>query len=407
MTEEQRPKSGVMALWNNLSLSWRLGILVGVFLVLWILIGSWGSGKKETFVEPTSARNMWPSQEGPAKWVARTEEQLRESRQSVQKLNQTLTSMGNDLKSLREQNSYLKRKIDEEANKSRSSKNDFPSRILGGAGENGQFNTPPRSSAGPRGISGLGGGIPAITGEPIKILKSEPGKAAPQVPPGETHPAPRLAWLPAGSVVRTKLVTGVDAPTLNKPPLPTLLSLSAEALGPSMRSIAIKGCLGIAEATGDLSSERAMIKVYRLSCVREDGSSISREISGYVVGEDGRIGIPGILVSRQGDKIFQSLLANFASGFGNAMAQNETTSSVTALGGSYSTLTGDALKYGSYRGFGKTADELASWLKDYAKQMVPVISVEAGRNLEIVFQKGTDLGETHGYAKNTAFSGLD
>ncbi|PIV81625.1 conjugal transfer protein TraB, partial [bacterium CG17_big_fil_post_rev_8_21_14_2_50_64_8] len=46
------------------------------------------------------------------------------------------------------------------------------------------------------------------------------------------------------------------------------------------------------------ATERAQLRTETLSCVREDGRVIEAELEGYAVGEDGKVGMRGRLVSK-------------------------------------------------------------------------------------------------------------
>ncbi len=251
---------------------------------------------------------------------------------------------------------------------------------------------------------------PTRPAEPVRILTGpamggEDGKS--KAPPAEES---AKAWLPPGAVSEAVLVTGVDAPTDEKsPPLPVLLSFPAEALGPSAWRAPVKGCLMIGEASGDEVTERVRIKVYRLSCVRPDGAALVREVVGWVVGEDGREGVPGVVLSKQGEKIAQTLVAELASGFGKALGDQEYTTTRSAdTGMTTRTLTGDALRAGLYTGLGNTAGRLADWLLQRAEKLLPVVSVGAGRKVRVVFLRGADLGRESEMARSGhAWTGLD
>ncbi|MFX3849709.1 TraB/VirB10 family protein, partial [Streptococcus suis] len=74
-------------------------------------------------------------------------------------------------------------------------------------------------------------------------------------------------------------------------------------------------------AHGDISSERAHIRLENMTCVLVSGEVIEEPIKGYVAGEDGKAGLRGRLVSKQGSLIAKSLLAGVASGIGSSISQ--------------------------------------------------------------------------------------
>ena len=47
-----------------------------------------------------------------------------------------------------------------------------------------------------------------------------------------------------------------------------------------------------------------------ISCVREDGGVIETRLDSYAVGEDGKAGIRGRLVSKQGQLVAKSMMAD-------------------------------------------------------------------------------------------------
>ncbi|MFR2199561.1 MAG: TrbI/VirB10 family protein [Sutterella wadsworthensis] len=76
-------------------------------------------------------------------------------------------------------------------------------------------------------------------------------------------------YLPAGSFVRGRLLTGVYASTgagAASQPLPMVIRLEDTAVLPNAWRSQVTACHVTASATGDLSSERAFVRLDRLSC---------------------------------------------------------------------------------------------------------------------------------------------
>lgn len=127
--------------------------------------------------------------------------------------------------------------------------------------------------------------------------------------------------LPSGSILSGVLVTGMDAPTgkqAQKDPFPSLIRIKAEAILPNRFRADFRECFLIAAGWGDLSSERAYMRAERLSCVRNDGSVLESALDAYASGEDGKAGIRGRLVSKQGQILARSLMAGFMQGVAGA-----------------------------------------------------------------------------------------
>ena len=123
------------------------------------------------------------------------------------------------------------------------------------------------------------------------------------------------------SFTRAVLLGGLDAPTGGQAqtnPQPVLLRLADHAFLPNRFRGAVKECLVIGAGYGDISAERAYIRTENLSCVRHDGRTLEVKIHGSIFGEDGKVGVRGRLVSKQGQILANALTAGVVSGIGQA-----------------------------------------------------------------------------------------
>lgn len=141
-------------------------------------------------------------------------------------------------------------------------------------------------------------------------------------------------YLPAGSFVRGRLLTGVYASTgagAASQPLPMVIRLEDTAVLPNAWRSQVTACHVTASATGDLSSERAFVRLDRLSCVGKKGEALDVRVSGYAVGEDGKVGVRGKLVTRSGQAIASALSVGLLSGLGESITRSseEVTTSIT------------------------------------------------------------------------------
>ena len=141
----------------------------------------------------------------------------------------------------------------------------------------------------------------------------------------------QTSYLPGGSMARSVLLTGVDAPVGGKP-FPVLLALKEAFASPNSYQVPLKGCFALGKAEGNASSERADIQIVRMSCVLPDGKAFEQEITGYLVGEDGKQGIPGKLVDKEGRKIAFAAVAGVGAGLARAFGQQQVTNVVTDSG---------------------------------------------------------------------------
>ena len=61
----------------------------------------------------------------------------------------------------------------------------------------------------------------------------------------------------------------------------------------------MRECFLVAAGYGDLASERAYLRTEAITCIREDGGAIEVPLDAYAVGEEGKVGVRGRLVSKQ------------------------------------------------------------------------------------------------------------
>jgi conjugal transfer pilus assembly protein TraB len=173
-----------------------------------------------------------------------------------------------------------------------------------------------------------------------------------------------------------------------------LLRLLDHAMLPNQFRGRIKECFVVGAGYGDVSAERAYIRTESLSCVTRDGTAIDVPIRGYVAGEDGKAGMRGRLVSKQGQILANALLAGVASGIGTAFQQSATTVSVSPLGTTGTVDPGKQLQAGLGTGVGRALDRLAQYYITLAEKVFPVIEVDAGRTVDVVLTQGIALGQS-------------
>lgn len=202
-------------------------------------------------------------------------------------------------------------------------------------------------------------------------------------------------YLPAGSFTTAVLLSGVDAPTggqAKSQPVPTLLRLMDAGQLPNYWHSDIASCHVTGAAHGDIASERVHIRLEILSCVLTDGSVVEESIKGYVAGEDGKAGLRGRLVSKQGSSIAKSLLAGVLSGIGDSITQQYQQVSTSALGNVTSIDPTKALDAGLSTGTSNTLEKIADFYLERANEIYPILEVDANRIGEIILLDGTDFG---------------
>lgn len=201
-------------------------------------------------------------------------------------------------------------------------------------------------------------------------------------------------YIPSGSFMRAVLLGGLDAPTggqAQNNPWPVLLRVQDNAFLPNRFRAKVKECFLLGSGYGDISSERAYLRLESLSCVLNNGEVVDTNAKGYVVGEDGKAGMRGRLVSKQGQVLANALLAGIASGIGQAFQQSATTYSTSALGTVGTVETDKQFQAGIGAGVGKALDRLSQYYINLAEKMFPIIEVDAGRVVDVVLTKGVTL----------------
>jgi conjugal transfer pilus assembly protein TraB len=204
----------------------------------------------------------------------------------------------------------------------------------------------------------------------------------------------RTIYLPPSFMAAT-LLSGLDAPTAETGkgnPVPALLRIRNLAVLPNDVKADLKGCFVIASGYGDLATERANMQAVSLSCVTREGKAvIDQKIKGFLVDQDGKIGLQGRVVSRMGSAIARSMVAGFFGGMGDYIASQNQILSTSPLGSTVTTDPAEAAKYGMGAGLSTGFNEIQKFYLDLAKQAVPVIEIGATKNVTLVIEEGTLL----------------
>lgn len=249
-------------------------------------------------------------------------------------------------------------------------------------------------TARPSGISTNRSARPSEAAETIKVQVF--GEADPRA--GNTPvEAGDGIYIPAGSIISGVLLTGVDAPTgmqSKRDPIPALMRIKHDAILPNRFGSDVKECFVLFGATGDLSTERALLRAETLSCIRRDGGVIEVVLDAYALGDDGKAGIRGRLVSRNGSLVAKAAFASFA----EALSQIFRPVAIQGLNTSPGQRTefqapdaSEALEAAGYAGFGGAMRRLSEYFVDLADEIVPFVEIDAARQVEAVLLKGVTL----------------
>ena len=141
-------------------------------------------------------------------------------------------------------------------------------------------------------------------------------------------------YVTSGSFARAVLMTGVVVGTGSNSvsnPEPVMMRLTdAGIFSKGLRTEQIKEAILIGDCSGDLSSERARCRLQTLSLENMKGEIIERPVKGWIVGEDGRNGVKGIVVDKSSDMLRMAMLNGVLGGMAQFL-QNQSTKGVFPL----------------------------------------------------------------------------
>lgn len=241
------------------------------------------------------------------------------------------------------------------------------------------------------GIRSIGDKVPEAS-EPsmVEVSADQPAAAdeGGQAKRGGDAAVPKM-YLPSGSIIQGVMLTGLDAPTgkgAMKDPVPVLVRIQMDAILPNRFRADIKECFALVAGQGDLASERAYLRSESISCVRHDKSVIDINMKAYVVDTDGKAGLRGRLVSKQGSVLSKAILASFADGVSQAF-KGDKSASLSNGQVDY----GAAAESGAVMGVSSSLDRISKYYLDLADQLFPILEIDAGRKVTLVLVKGLEM----------------
>ncbi|MEM9377494.1 MAG: TraB/VirB10 family protein [Pseudomonadota bacterium] len=236
----------------------------------------------------------------------------------------------------------------------------------------------------------------------VQIISFEPATASFET--GVLEPAiyntDRGDYVPPNAYAEAHVIMGVDMSTgvrLSADPKPVLLRITGPAYsvleGGRRLDVDISGCLVNGAAHAELASERVYVRLQKITCDRGDGEVAESQVEGYV-GQLGKVGVRGRVVSREGDIVAKALTAGILGGFGRGLSRNTDQVFAAGTGGASTIIGNEQLSVGEIAagGFGEglatAADTVSEYLIERAEQYQPVIEMPTGIDVEVVFLSG-------------------
>ena len=173
-------------------------------------------------------------------------------------------------------------------------------------------------------------------------------------------------------------------------PQPVLLRLTDPGNLPNNVKGFMQNAVVIGAAYGELSSESVVIRLERIVKIDKNGKiGLDIPVKGYVAGENGDSRIRGIVIDRAGAVVRQAAIGGFFSGIADFLTRNSN-SGVTFEPNSglaqFSPQKGARmLEQGASKGIGNAVEKYADFYIKRAEQLQPVIQIDGGRKLTIVF----------------------
>ena len=264
-----------------------------------------------------------------------------------------------------------------------------------------------RGQAAPRAPGGRAAPAAPVRGRMIETFEL---KGAPRTSASDPRSGPELVadavakpvgtWLPAGSHAEAVVLAGVDAAagvSSQGDPRPVLMRITGPAWtaaedGTAMQ-VDVDGCTVTGAAHGDLSSEKVYVRFRTMTCAGpRPGTVIETPVAGFVAGS-GKTGVRGPVVSREGALVEKAFLAGMISGIGQGVSQAFQPQAVATGGGAAvsNTALGDIGRAGLGAGAATAGQKVADYMIRRAEQYQPVIQLQAGTKVTLVFLEGARI----------------
>lgn len=209
-------------------------------------------------------------------------------------------------------------------------------------------------------------------------------------------------YLPAGSYVAAKMLSGADVSTgvnNQNDPNNMMFEIISPAYLPKFNGTQqlikkIKGCRIMGAASGQLWTEKAYIRLLKMTCSFEKGKILEFPVKGYVT-SFGKEGVRGKVVSREGYFTSLAFISGAIEGLANVAEKIYSPTLEVSTGiATQSINKRDAMRQSLASGFGKSSEMLSDYYIKRAEQYQSVIDVPTGIEVEIVFTDGVDISAT-------------
>lgn len=206
------------------------------------------------------------------------------------------------------------------------------------------------------------------------------------------------ALIPVGSIVRARLVSGMDAMVAGGAAdgnQPVIAKITDPMLLPNGRMVDLRGCVIMAGGYGNLSTERVYMNTTLLSCIGADDEVFETTVSANALGSDGKLGVRGVMVTRDGALILRTMQAGLLQGVATAFSDARQSSQPSFSTGENQFQFPDTsyvAKSSLVEGVNKGLDQLVSRYNNILDQIFPVLQIDAGRLIEFQVMASFEVG---------------
>ena len=173
-------------------------------------------------------------------------------------------------------------------------------------------------------------------------------------------------------------------------PQPVLLRITDYGNLPNKVKGFLKDAMVIGAAYGELSSESVVIRLERIVKIDNKGRvGMDIPVQGYVAGENGDSRIRGLVIDRAGAAMRNAAIGGFFSGVADFMTMNKSSSVKFEPNSGLAQFSPQGsskmLGQGASKGIGNAVEKYADFYIKRAEQLQPVIQIDGGRKLTVVF----------------------
>lgn len=206
-------------------------------------------------------------------------------------------------------------------------------------------------------------------------------------------------YIPEGTYLDGILVTGISVSTslaTRENPTPVTFRVTGSGNLSKDFRVDVRTCKVTASSYGDLSSERAIVRLETMTCEDKDsGDIVTTKIAGIVYGDDGFNHIKGDVIQTSDKFVKNAMLGGVLSGFSQSM-RGADQFAITGLGAiaTQKRDAGDMLKSSALGGVSSAAEKIADYYLKQAESMSPILQVPGGVKVNLSFTKGVIFGTT-------------